>query len=164
MRKYMKALYAGSFDCYTNGHHYIVRQASRVFDELHIVVAVNFNKKRCFDGDAMVRAIEETLAEDGITNCVVTSYDSLVADYCRDNDIDFLVRGLRNSMDYNYEENVASVNKLLNPDLESIYFRSDNAAISSTMVRELLSFGRDVSSYVPGPVWRYIQTLDLKQR
>ena len=159
----MKALYAGSFDCYTNGHHCIVRQASRVFDELHIVVAVNINKTRTFDAEDMVRVIRESLEEDGITNCVVTSYNRLVADYSHDNGIDFLVRGLRNSMDYNYEENVASVNKLINPNLESIYFRSDNAAISSTMVREMLSFGRDVSSYVPAPVWRYIQTLDLKK-
>lgn len=159
----MKALYAGSFDCYTNGHHHIVRQASRVFDELHIVVAVNVNKNRVFNPEDMVRVIRQSLEADGITNCVVCTYNRLIADYSKEHGIEFLVRGLRNSMDYNYEENVAAVNKLINPQLESVYFRSENAAISSTMVREMLAFGRDVSPYVPGPVWEYLQTLDLKK-
>ena len=159
----MKAIYAGSFDCYTNGHHHIVRQACRVFEELHIVVADNINKKRIFPPEDMVKVILQSLEEDGITNCRVCAYNRLIADYCNENQIDFLVRGLRNSMDYSYEENVASVNKLINPRLESIYFRADNAAISSTMVREMLTYGRDVSSYVPGPVWRYLQTQNLKK-
>ena len=64
-----------------------------------------------------------------------------------------MIRGLRNNMDYNYEENIAEVNKLINPKLEYVYFRADNVAVSSSMVKELNSYGRDVSKYVPAPVW-----------
>lgn len=152
----MKALYAGSFDCYTNGHHHIVKLASRVFDELHIVVAVNTNKQRMFPADDMVNVISKALEDDGIVNCTVCEHIGLIADYCNTHNINLLVRGLRNSMDYNYEENIAEVNKLINPNLESVYFRSDNAAISSTMVREMLTYGRDISKLVPPSVWNYL--------
>ncbi len=65
--------------------------------------------------------------------------------------------GLRNNMDYNYEENIAEVNKLINPALEYVYFRADNAGLSSSMVRELLSYGQDVGKYLPAPVLRLVQ-------
>ena len=79
-------------------------------------------------------------------------WNGLVAEYARLKNTDYMIRGLRNNMDYNYEENVASVNKLINPELEYIYFRSNNVAVSSTMVKELNSFGKDVSQYVPAAV------------
>ena len=60
-----------------------------------------------------------------------------------------MIRGLRNNMDYNYEENIAEVNKLINPNLEYIYFRAENVAVSSSMVKELKFYGKDVSKYVP---------------
>ena len=63
-----------------------------------------------------------------------------------------MIRGLRNNMDYNYEENVASVNKLINPALEYVYFRSNNIAVSSSMVKELHSYGKDVAEFVPESV------------
>ena len=83
--------------------------------------------------------------------------EGLVAEYCATNEIFYSVRGLRNSMDYNYEESVASVNKLIMPNLETVYFRSDTPAISSSMVRELHGFGREISSYVPKEIWECIK-------
>ena len=105
----------------------------------------------------MKTAIERTLAADGLDNCRVVIYDRMVADYCADHGINFLIRGLRNSMDYDYEENIAQVNKLLNPSLESIYLRADDTAVSSSMVRELLTFGKDVSRYLPEPVLELVK-------
>lgn len=152
----MDAVYAGSFDCYTNGHHDIVRKASRLFDRLHIVIAVNTAKIRTYPAERMAEAICAVLARDNITNCTVDVCTTLVAEYCSENGIDYFVRGLRNNLDYNYEENVAEVNKLVIPSMETIYFRSDTPAISSSMVKELHFFGKDVSSYVPPEVWQCI--------
>ena len=74
----------------------------------------------------------------------------------REHSIDYFIRGLRNNLDYNYEENVANVNKLIMPDMDTIYFRAVTPAISSSMVRELHSFGKDVSAYIPAEVWERI--------
>ena len=153
----MKAVYAGSFDCYTNGHHDIVRKASRLFDEVHIVIAVNSAKKRSYPAKQMAEAIRAALEREGLSNCKVSIYSGIVAEYCREHEIDYFIRGLRNNLDYNYEENVANVNKLIMPDMDTIYFRAVAPAISSSMVRELHSFGKDVSAYVPAEVWERIK-------
>ena len=68
-----------------------------------------------------------------------------------------MIRGLRNNMDYNYEENMAEVNKLINPELEYVYFRADNVAVSSSMVKELRQYGQDISPYVPAAILRYME-------
>lgn len=151
-----KAIVCGSFDPFTIGHLDIVRKATDIFDEVHVVIAINANKKRKFDTEQMVQGIKDALSEENITNCKVVAFDGLVAEYCKDNDIKYFVRGLRNSMDYNYEENIAEVNKLINPDIEYVYFRADHVAISSSMIRELMSFGKDVSKYVPKAMLKVI--------
>lgn len=151
------ALYAGSFDPYTNGHRAIVRKAAALFDEVVVMIAVNIAKTRAFDAARMAAAIEQSAREDGLSNVRVVVYGGLVADYCAENDIRWYVRGLRNNMDYNYEENLAQVNRLINPTLESVYLRSDEPAISSSMIRELLAFGKTVGAFVPGPIREIIE-------
>ena len=152
-----RALYAGSFDPYTNGHHDIVRKAAALFDEVVVLLGVNVLKQRVFDAEAMRGAIEETLAADGLGNVRAVIHDGLVADYCAAHDIHYYVRGLRSHTDYNYEEGNARVNQLLNPQLETLYMRADDAVLSSSMVRELLTFGRSVDAYVPAPVARLLK-------
>ena len=152
------ALYAGSFDPYTNGHHGIVKKACALFDEVVVMIAVNVQKKRSGDAEAMRAAIQQALEADGLDNAKAVTHAGLVADYCAEHGIGWYVRGLRNSMDYNYEENLAQVNHLINPALESIYLRSDEPAISSSMVRELQSFGKDIKNYVPAAVWKVIES------
>ena len=151
------AVYPGSFDPFTNGHLDIVKKASALFDKVAIVVAINKNKSRAYDVDKMCKAIEATLSENNITNCIVGSWDGLIADLMQQWNIKYLIRGLRNTMDYNYEENIAEVNKLINPDIEYIYFRADNSAISSSMVKELHSFGQDISQYVSKSVMEVME-------
>ena len=145
------ALYAGSFDPYTNGHHDIAKKAAALFDEVVVMVAVNIEKRRAFDAEAMRRAIQATLDADGL-NARAVIHTGLVADYCAEHGILWYVRGLRNSTDYSYEENVAQINHLIDPRLESIYLRSDEPAISSSMIRELMAFGKDVGDYIPEAV------------
>ena len=151
------AIYPGFFDPFTNGHLDIVRKASEIFDRVYIVIGVNAEKHRSFPADRIAEAITETLQDQKIRNCEVVIWNGLVAEYARLKNTDYMIRGLRNNMDYNYEENVASVNKLINPELEYIYFRSNNVAVSSTMVKELNSFGKDVSQYVPAAVLPVLQ-------
>ena len=147
-----KALYPGSFDPFTNGHLDIVKKASALFEEVYILIGINAKKNRTFSSDKIVGAIEKTLEQCGITNARVAVYEGLVAEYAKENGIHYMIRGLRNNMDYNYEENIAEVNKLINPDMEYVYFRAENVAVSSSMVKELYSYGQDVSSFVPKPV------------
>lgn len=126
----MNAVYAGSFDCYTNGHHDIVKKAAVLFDRLYIVIAVNSEKRRRYPAELMQTAIARTL----------------------ENDIGYTIRGLRNRMDYDYEENIATVNKLIAPNLETVYFRADNNGISSSLKAELSKYCKDFSGLVPPAV------------
>ena len=126
----MNAVYAGSFDCYTNGHHDIVKKAAVLFDRLYIVIAVNSEKRRRYPAELMQAAIARTL----------------------ENDIGYAIRGLRNRMDYDYEENIAAVNKLIAPNLETVYFRADNNGISSSLIAELSKYRKDFSGLVPPAV------------
>ena len=152
-----RAIYPGSFDPFTNGHLDIVKKASALFDEVYIVIGLNSAKKRSFSAGAVEKAIVDTLRLNGIENCRVCTHEGLVAAFAKDNGIRYMIRGLRNNMDYNYEENIAEVNKLINPEMEYVYFRAENVAVSSSMVKELHSYGQDVSRYVPEAVFSIIQ-------
>ena len=151
------ALYAGSFDPYTNGHHAIVKKAARLFDRVVVMIAVNTQKRRGTDPEAMRKAIQAAVDVDGLENVSVVVHQGLVADYCAEHGIAYYVRGLRNNVDYSYEENIAQINRLINPALESIYLRSDDPALSSSMVRELLAFHKPVGEYVPESVRQLIE-------
>ena len=148
------ALFAGTFDPYTNGHHSIVKKAAALFDAVVVLIGVNVRKTRLFDPEAMKRAIEQTLADDGLSNVSVVTYDGVVADYCAEHGIRWYVRGIRNHQDYNYEEGIAQVNRLINPDLETLYLRADDSVLSSSMIRELIAFHKPVDAYLPPAVLR----------
>lgn len=149
----MKALYAGSFDPFTNGHLSIVEKAVELFDEVVIGVAENSNKKRSTDMYDMAYAIHKQFLHYRNVR-VIALEDALVADHCKEHGIDYLIRGLRNTSDYLYEENIAKINHEINPDLKTIYFRSDNDVISSSMVRELHKHGKDISKFVPKEIYK----------
>ena len=148
-----KAIYPGSFDPFTNGHLDIVKKSAALFDEVYVVIGINSAKRRAVDSDLMKKAIEETVRDLGLSNVRVAVYEGLVAQYAKENGIKYMIRGLRNNMDYNYEENIAEVNKLINPSMEYVYFRAENVAVSSSMVKELHAYGQDISVYLPKAVF-----------
>lgn len=147
------AIYPGSFDPFTNGHLDIVKKAAGLFDKVFVVIGINASKRRTYSSEQMKRAIEQTLEMLKLRNCVVCIYDGLVAEFAKESGAGYMIRGLRNNLDYNYEENIAEINKLINPEMEYVFFRAENVAVSSSMVRELSSYGKDVSSFVPAPVY-----------
>lgn len=153
-----KAVYAGSFDPFTNGHLDILKKASKLFDEVHVAIGFNAQKSRYYNVMYSQEAIENVIKNNQLNNCKVIVVDELIAEYCNKNNIEYFVRGLRNSMDFNYEENISEVNKLINSNLETIYFRAENVAISSSMVRELYQYGQDVSKYVPPEILSLLRT------
>jgi len=147
------ALYAGSFDPFTNGHLSIVKEACEVFDKVYLCVANNSAKTRFIPIEKMVSAIKETIASENLINCEVVVCDKMIADFCTDLNINYLIRGLRNTSDYMYEENIAKINNEINPKLKTIYFRAENETISSSLIRELLKYNKDVKRYVPESIY-----------
>ena len=141
--------YAGSFDPFTTGHLHIVKTASKIFDKVIIGIGVNPKKTRRYDRAKMLEAIDKLLKEEGIKNFDVIAFDGLTADVASDYGADFLIRGVRNGIDYDFEENLALINEEI-ANIDTIYIRAgEYGAISSSMVFELLKRGKDVSKYIP---------------
>lgn len=138
----MRALYIGSFDPFTDGHYDVLKQAEEIFDEIVIVVANNPQKKRRIDADICAYAIQS------ITENEVKVSNSLTTDLMKYYKCDYLIRGLRNTTDYLYEENLIKQYKLLNPNIKVVYFRTEKD-ISSTFVYELIKRDKPTNDYLP---------------
>lgn len=151
------AIYAGSFDPFTNGHLDIVKKASTIFDKVIIVIAINVKKTRTYRAYDMCSAISKTLQENQLNNCMVVTYDGLVAELAYDWGVPYLIRGLRNAQDYSYEEEMSKINAELNPEIETIYFRSNQDIVSSSLIKELYGLKYDVSEYVPSAVLKLME-------
>lgn len=141
--------YAGSFDPFTMGHMHVVKTASKLFDKLVIGIGINIQKSRQYDQEIIKKAIEQALTEENINNVEVITYEGLSVDAAKKCNCNFLVRGIRDDMDYYYEENIAGINEEIS-GLDTIYVRAGIlGGISSSTVRELFMNGKDVSKYVP---------------
>jgi len=150
--KLRKAIFAGSFDPITNGHLDIIERASKIFDELQIGVLYNPNKKGLFNFEERVNLIESCTSH--LNNIKVVSFEGLLVDYCKENSIDTLVRGIRSSADVEYELQMAHMNKELNSDIETIILPTSTkySFVSSSLVKELVSFNADIKNLVPSVV------------
>ena len=146
------AFYAGSFDPFTNGHLHVIQKAAKVFNKVVIGIGDNPDKKRRFDKELMKNTIEKILKNRKLNNVTVICYDNITVDAAKENNATFLVRGVRNGMDYEYEENMASINEEV-AGIDTIYIRAGKLGnISSSMVMELFENGKDVSKYLPEEV------------
>ncbi len=151
------AFYAGSFDPFTNGHLHVVENTTRIFDKVIIGIGDNPDKKRRFDKDLMKSTIEDVLKNRELNNVEVICYNNITVDTAKENNATFLVRGVRNGMDYQFEENMASINEEV-AGIDTIYIRAGKLGnISSSMVMELYQNGKDVSKYLPEEVMRIIK-------
>ena len=158
-----KAVYPGSFDPFSNGHFDIVKRASKLFDELHILVSFNLSKKTNFTKDERVSMIKKCV--ESLHNVVVDSFDGLVVEYCKEHHIDVIVRGLRNYNDYENEFNLFQYNRDISPNVETILLlpSTKNQFVSSSAIKELVRFNCDISKYVPKAIEKDI-TESFKKR
>lgn len=148
--------YAGSFDPFTNGHLHVVKVSAKLFDKVIIGIGINPSKKRRFKTTTMVQAIKETLKNEGLSNVEVISYDNLSVTTALEHNCTFLIRGIRNGMDYDFEETLASFNEEVS-NLDTIYIRAGNVGpINSTMIMDLLRNNADVSKFLPKEIIKCI--------
>lgn len=117
------AIYVDSFDPFTNGHLHVIKQAAEIFDEVQIVISINSDKQKKYLEEDMKLAIYKVLKREGYDNVNVYLWERLISDYTKVNRIPYLIRGLRNGTDYEYEENIAKINEELG-GLKTIYFRA----------------------------------------
>lgn len=146
------AIYAGSFDPFTIGHLNVLMEATHIFDKVIVAIADNLDKKRRIDSQLMLTAIQQTILDLNYDNkIVVMKFKGLIVDLANQENADYLIRGIRNGMDYEYEENMAKINESLG--IKTIYIRAGSLShVSSSMVMELYRYGKDISSYVPKPI------------
>ncbi len=146
------AVCPGSFDPVTKGHLDIIKRASKLFDRVIVVVLQNTAKNSTFTVEERVHFIEESTK--GIENVSVDSYDGLLMDFCRINGAVAVVKGLRAVSDFEYEFQMSLINKELNPNIETVFINTaqEYMFLSSSVVREVASFGGDVSRFVPEPI------------
>ena len=146
------AVCPGSFDPVTKGHLDIIKRASRLFDRVIVVVLQNTSKKNTFTIEERVHFIEESTKD--IDNVSVEAFDGLLMDYCRMRNADAVVKGLRAVTDFEYEFQMSLINKQLNPEIETVFINTaqEYMFLSSSVVREVASFGGDVSQFVPDPI------------
>lgn len=145
-----RAMVTGSFDPITSGHFDLIRRAATMFDEIIVVIAANTEKKGgMFTPDERKLLAEAAVSE--LSNVRVVVYDGLTSDAASSLGASVIVRGTRNSTDYNYEANLSYIMKRFSPDLETIILPTspEYAAISSTYVRDLLKYGCDPEDTVP---------------
>lgn len=149
------ALFAGSFDPFTRGHEVVVEEALHLFDEVVIGVGENVSKKSLLSVEQRCRLIEDIYTNE--SRVKVATYNTLTGDFAREVGATVLVRGVRNTVDFEFERTIEATNRELFPELTTVLLPTpaEYMHISSSMVRELLAFGREVDDYLP-------QSIDIK--
>lgn len=148
----MKAIFPGSFDPITLGHFSILERALPLFDQIDVSIGINSAKKSMFSMEQRKEWIEKVFENE--SKIVVSMYEGLTVDHCRNVGANYIIRGIRNSFDMEYERSIAQMNRDMNKDIDTIFFVPEPAhsAISSTIVRDIISNGGDVAGYLPAAV------------
>lgn len=144
------ALFPGSFDPFTNGHLNTVERASRFFDEVIIGIFTNTSKKPLFSPEEK-KALTETAISHLPNVSVITQSAGLTVNIAKELGANFLIRGVRNNQDFEYEKNIDSMNKKMAPEIDTILLiaAEEYSNVSSSMIKEIAKFNGDVSSFVP---------------
>lgn len=143
------AVFPGSFDPFTIGHHSLVEKALPLFDKIIVAVGQNSTKNAVFDMDKRVKALQQLFSNQ--SKVEVVTFTGLTVDLCKHYQANYIVRGLRNGIDFDYEKPIAHMNRKLNDKVETIFFLTEptHEPISSTIVREIYKNGGDISAFLP---------------
>jgi len=155
-----KAVYAGSFDPITNGHLDIVKRALTIFDEVVLLIAVSPSKKSFLDKDRKKSLMEEVFKDE--TRVSIDTWDGLLVDYAKEKKITAIVRGLRPTGDFEFEFQMASMNRKLTPEIETVFLMTGENLyyISSSLVKEVFNHGGEIEGFVPPAIYKEL----LKKR
>ncbi|MBR6062771.1 MAG: pantetheine-phosphate adenylyltransferase [Bacteroidales bacterium] len=142
------AVFPGSFDPLTKGHEEIIRKALPLFDKIYVAIGENANKKYCFPLEKRQQWIRQFFFQESAVEVAV--YEGLTVDFCRKVKAQFILRGLRNPLDFQYEKDIAEANRRLAPEIETVFLLSspELAHVSSSLVRELYHHQGNYSDYV----------------
>ena len=142
------ALCPGSFDPPTDGHINIIERGLRIFDKITVAVAINRSKKTIFEPKERVEMLKNLLKDK--KNVEIDSFEGLLVDYCRKKGIHTILRGIRTVSDYEYELQMSLANRILNPDIETIFMMTEGrfSHISSSIIKEIIAFGGSGSGMI----------------
>ena len=143
------ALFPGSFDPFTNGHLDVVRRGAELFDQVIVAIGTNSSKQRYLPVEQMQNLIADVFRNE--PRVLVRTFKGLTAEFAREIGAKYLLRGLRNAPDFEYEKPIAYGNQHVNPDLETVFLLTSPtlSAISSTIIRDIHRFGGNVDAYLP---------------
>jgi pantetheine-phosphate adenylyltransferase len=146
------ALFPGSFDPFTIGHESIVNRSLPLFDKIIIAVGFNTQKKALLGLDSRLKLIRDVFS--GNPKIEVNHFQGLTIDYCTKVNANYLLRGLRTAIDFEYERAIGQMNKAMNPDIETVFLLTspEYTFVNSTIVRDILFFGGDASKFLPAGV------------
>lgn len=143
-----KAIFPGTFDPFTIGHYSVVQRALTFMDEVVIGIGINDSKRTWFSTERRVEMVRQLYANE--PRVTVAAYDGLTVDFAQEQGAQFIVRGIRTVRDFEYEETIADINrKLAGIETLLLFTEPELTSISSTVVRELLQFGKDVTPFLP---------------
>ncbi len=153
------AIYPGTFDPITNGHLDILERSIRIFDRVIVAIASNPRKQPLFSVDQRIQFIKDSIGDHG-AQISFDSFECLLVDYCRQKGAQCIVRGLRALADFEYEFQFAHMNRRLAPKVDTMFFMTDerNHYVSSSLVKEVASFGGDISGLVPRVVAQALES------
>ncbi|MBT3648398.1 MAG: pantetheine-phosphate adenylyltransferase [Flavobacteriales bacterium] len=143
------AVFPGTFDPFTLGHESIVRKAIPLFDKIVVAIGINSTKSAHFELNKRVEWINQTFSD--APQVEVGTYEGLTVDFCLEKNAEYILRGLRNPTDYQYESSIAQMNHAMQPGITSVFLVCDPeyAAINSSIVREIFKSGGDISRFLP---------------
>jgi pantetheine-phosphate adenylyltransferase len=146
------AVFPGSFDPVTKGHESIVQRALPLFDSIIVAIGSNSTKNSLFLLEKRKLWLEQTFA--GQPKVKVVDYSSLTVEFCRKHNANYILRGLRTITDFEYESNIAKMNRMMEPGIETIFMLAlpEFSAIHSTIIREIIKHGGDATQFVPEAV------------
>ncbi len=143
------AIFPGSFDPVTKGHENLIIRAAAIFDKVIVAIGENSNKKSSFPIELRKEWLK--FVTRNINNTSVEIYNGLTVDFCKQNNAQYIIRGIRTNADFEFESDIAQMNKAMNPEIETVFLLSapELSGIKSALVREIYKYGGDTTSFLP---------------